>query len=117
MRSHVLEKPGTGSLEKVVVAAGGAGGGVLKSVELLFLEDINSGWVAGPSLPKEVSSATMVEFQDSVILVGGSGNVGGQNLYQLDSPTGTWTEMKQALKVERSLHVSFLVPDELVNCH
>jgi len=111
------KNPDTGSLEKVVVAAGGAGGPVLKSVELLFLEDINSGWVAGPDLPKEASSATMVEFQDGVILVGGSGNVGGQNLYQLTSPTGTWTEMKQALKVERSLHVSFLVPDELVNCH
>jgi hypothetical protein len=75
--------PGTGNLENVVVAAGGAGGPVLKSVELLFLEDINSGWVAGPELTKEVSSATMVEFQDGVISIGGSGNVGGQNLINL----------------------------------
>jgi hypothetical protein len=111
------KNPETGNMEKVVVAAGGAGGGVLKSVELLFLEDINSGWVAGPELPKEVSSATMVEFQDGVILVGGSGNVGGQNLYQLASPTGAWTMMNQTMKEERSLHVAFLVPDELVNCH
>ncbi len=112
------KNPATGSLEKVVVAAGGNSvGGVTASVELLYMEDFNSGWVAGPDLPKEISSAAMVEFQDGVILVGGSGNVGGQNLYQLASPTGAWTMMNQTMKEERSLHVAFLVPDDLVNCH
>jgi hypothetical protein len=102
--------PGTGNLEKVVVAAGGAGGPVLKSVELLFMEDFNYGWVAGPDLPKEASSATMVEFQGGVILIGGSGNVGGQNLYQLDSPTGTWTEMKCGVCFWLTLRFQVLEP-------
>jgi hypothetical protein len=30
---------------------------------------------------------------------------------------GPWVKMEQTLKEGRSIHVSFLVPDELVNCH
>jgi hypothetical protein len=30
---------------------------------------------------------------------------------------GPWVKMKQTLKESRGYHVSFLVPDELVNCH
>jgi hypothetical protein len=30
---------------------------------------------------------------------------------------GPWVKMKQTLKEARYEHVSFLVPDELVNCH
>ena len=112
------KNPDTGSQEKVVVVAGGVGDpGFVLSTELLFLDQFNSGWVAGPSLPKEVSDATMVDFQDGVIHIGGSGNVDGFHLYQLSSPNGSWTLMDQTLKESRVLHVSFLVPDELVNCH
>jgi len=68
----------------------------------------------GPSLPKAISGSTMNEFQNGVILIKGNGQV---DLYQLTSPTESWTKMKQTLKEARGYHVSFLVPDELVNCH
>jgi hypothetical protein len=113
--------PETNQMEKVVVVAGGY---FSNSVELLFLDgNKNSGsWVSGPSLPKSAWLSTMIEFQNSVILVGGkeggSGDgVDGQHLYQLTSPNGTWVEMEQTLKKTMSAHVSFLVPDELVSCH
>jgi hypothetical protein len=59
----------------------------------------------------------MNAFQDGVILIGGAGEIYSPGLYQLSSPFGTWTEMKQTLKDGRFLHISFLVPDELVHCH
>ena len=65
----------------------------------------------------------MIEYKNSVILIGGHGDddvedlLDGYHLYQLSSPNGTWTEMKQTLKNERDNHVSFLVPDEIVNCN
>ena len=59
----------------------------------------------------------MVEYQDGVILIGGSGEADGRHMYQLSSPNGTWAKMKQTLKERRNYHVSFLIPDELVNCH
>ncbi len=77
-------------------------------------EENSAGWVMGPSLPKAIWASTMNEFQNGVILIGGDKQV---DLYQLTSPNGTWTKMKQTLKVARYGHVSFLVPDELVNCH
>jgi hypothetical protein len=89
----------------------------MSTVELLFLnefEESSAGWVMGPSLPTVIWSSTMNEFQNGVILIGGDDQY---DLYQLTSPTGTWTKMKQTLKEARYGHVSFLVPDELVNCH
>ena len=59
----------------------------------------------------------MIEFQNSVILVGGDGGVDGQHLFQLSSTSGPWVQMKQTLKEPRSKHVSFLIPDALANCH
>ena len=114
--------PITDQIENVVVVAGGGDNSSvpLTSVELLHLEnfqDLDLYWEEGPSLPKTVLGATMVEFENSVILIGGEGEVDGFHLYQLNSPGGPWLEMKQTLKEARSRHVSFLVPDDLVNCH
>jgi hypothetical protein len=77
-------------------------------------EASGAGWIMGPSLPKAIRYSTMNAFQNGVILIGGENQV---ELYQLTSPIGTWTKMKQTLKEERYGHVSFLIPDELVNCH
>ena len=93
----------------------------LSSVELLHLNNEQEwdklSWIMGPSLPKAAGFATVVEFQNSIILVGGKGEVDKRHLYQLTSPNGTWIEMKQTLKEERWYHASFLVPDEFVNCY
>jgi hypothetical protein len=77
-------------------------------------EESSAGWVMGPSLPKAIWASTMNELQNGVILIGGDKQV---DLYQLTSPNGAWTKMKQTLKGTRGRHVSFLIPDELVNCH
>jgi len=107
------KNPETDQFEAIAVAAGGPS----DTVELLFLGRGDSPWVMGPSLPHAAGLSTMIEFQNSVILVGGGGGVDGQHLYQLSSPNGTWVEMKQTLKEPREGHMSFLVPDEIVNCH
>jgi hypothetical protein len=109
-------------VEKVVFAVGGKtfNDTYLNVVEMLYLNEQNIDnlkWIIGPQLPKTASFGTVVEFQNSIILVGGTGQVDGKHLYQLTSPNGTWTEMKQTLKERRYYHASFLVPDELVNCY
>ena len=115
--------PDTKSTEKVVVVVGGKDNTstALSSVELLFVNDYETskqGWTVGPNLPKTIYAATMTEFQDGVILVGGTGpDFDGHHLFQLSSPTGPWTEMIQTLKEGRQHAVSFLIPDAIVNCH
>ena len=111
----------TGIFEKILVVAGGNDKQPLKSnsVELLFLNEFekhNTGWKVGSSLPLKLIAPAMIEFQNGVILVGGSGDGDGRHLFKLLSPFGSWTELKQTLKEPRSYFVSFLVPDELVNC-
>jgi hypothetical protein len=104
----------------VIVGGVDSSGSYLSSVELLNLNAFkanNTGWVMGPSMPLTVFGSTMHAFQNGVILIGGTGQVDGTHLYQLSSPNGTWTAMKQTLKVGRNRHVSFLVPDAIVTCH
>jgi len=112
--------PVTNQLEKVVFAVGGHNDEYLDTVEMLFLNDQNIEnlkWVLGPKLPKTASHGTVVEFNNSIVLVGGKGEVDGRHLYKLSSPNGTWTEMKQTLNESRYYHASFFVPDELVDCN
>jgi hypothetical protein len=116
------KNPATSLFEKVIVVAGGYHNQLQEtnSVELLFLNDYesnNSGWKVGPSIPVKVDGSAMVEFQNGVIMIGGRGEGDGRHLYQLSSPYGNWIAMKQTLKEPRSHFASFLVPDNLVNCH
>ncbi len=108
-------------LEKIIVVAGGENDkDFVLSVELLYLPiDYTKAdkWIIGPPFPKSVKNATMIEYDNSVILIGGRGAVDGFHMYQLSSPYGPWVEMKQTLRKNRMNHVSFLVPDELVQCH
>jgi hypothetical protein len=105
-------------LEKIVVTQSGT------YVSLLNLNEDKSNneqqWVIGPELSFKnyLNAAEMIEYNNSVILVGGEYDGEKINdLYQLSSPDGPWVKMRQTLKRERSNLVSFLVPDELVNCY
>ena len=100
----------TGNEEKVVVAASGAS---MRSVQLLFLEDYEAGWVEGPDLPMYSFIGQMVEYQNSVIVIGGDDDL---YLYQLSSPEGPWIKMNQKVQNERNGHSAFLIPDELAEC-
>jgi len=95
----------------------------LSSVELLYLNDeniSNDQWLLGPELPNNSVDATMFEHNITVILIGGTTNPSVtwnvDSLNQLSSPEGPWIEMKQKLKKERRGHISFHVPDEILNC-
>ena len=119
-------------MEKIVVAAGGQSSSeILYSVELLYLNDddaIDGEWVHGPDLPKYSLKATMVEYNNTVILISGGKQTNNNHfqlslspiiitMFQLSSPEGPWLAMKQKLKGWRRNHIAFLVPDEIVNCH
>ncbi len=111
------------NIEKVVVAAGGwdvddTSQIWTNSTELLYFDDldiIEKDWTKGPDLPSIVYDAAMVEYNNTVILIGGGEDA--NRLYQLSSPKESWVEMKQTLKRKRAGHIAFLVPDEIVNCH
>ena len=81
--------------------------GLLSSVELLYLdqwETKKEEWIMGPNLHNSYGWTRMVEFEDTVILVGGSvNNVASSHLYQLSSPEGPWIKMNQTLKVEERI--------------
>ena len=114
-----LEKSCNGDSDKVVVIAGGINNRIdLDSVELLYMNDISKGWQSGPKLPYTVFDAMLVQYKESVILVGGSGrgDVDGKHMYQLSSPDGTWIEMKQTLPREIRSPIAFLIPDEFIDC-
>jgi len=105
--------------EKVVVVTGG---NALSSTELLFLNDDGTNeweWVSGPELPAEIKHSTMIEYNNSVILIGGNpwADKLPDNMLQLSSPKGPWTEMSKPFMEGEGSLVGFLVPDELVNCH
>ncbi len=91
--------PQSNQTEKVVVAAGGRnGGGYLSTTELLYVDRIGSyNWVMGPSLPLANAFATMVEFQNSVILIGGY--PASKDIFQLSSPGANVTNIFLTLLV------------------
>ena len=111
----------TGVTERILVVAGGSPyPRPISSVELLYLDSYNAGtstgWEFGPELPSRVLQAAMFEYEDGVILVGGSTGLAGQSLYKLTPSTSDWEKLPQKLNFARRAHVSFLIPDELVNC-
>ena len=82
------KNPLADQLDKVVVVAGGSDGDTnWSSTELLLLiEDgtHNKEWIDGPELPNATFGSRIFEYQDSVILVGGSNLE--KKLFQLFSP-------------------------------
>ena len=111
------KNPSDGQLEKVVVVAGGYNGQYMSYVELLYINNLSRGWQYGPQLPYSVANSVLVEYKDTVVLVGGDGTgVDGRHLYQLSSPDGPWNEMEQTLPIKKHYHIAFLIPDDLTDC-
>ena len=111
----------TGETERILVVAGGSRyPKALSSVELLnldsYLAGTSDGWESGPELPSPVQQATMFEYEDGVILVGGDSDLAGQSLYKLTPSSSDWEILLQKLNFARRAHTSFLIPDEFVNC-
>ena len=90
-------------------------------VELLKIDDIDKikgECSVGPEIPKELSGATLNAYNNSLILVGGfDGKHNQDQMYQLSYPYGPWVLFRQTLKMAKASHVSFLVPEDIVDCH
>jgi len=102
-----------------IIVVGGYNGNYMTSVEML--DEGASEWRHGPDLPSEISDASLVEDPaGGVILVGGQSNndIHRQTLFRLSNGENDaqWVEMPQKLKVGRSRHTSFLVPDDVISC-
>ena len=101
-----------------IIAAGGYNGTLMSSVEIL--DDVNGNWRYGPPLPVPLYGGTLVEDPaGGVIFIGGQNDAGTHDtLYRLShaGPNSSWMKLPQKLQSPRGLHVSFLVPDEIVNC-
>jgi hypothetical protein len=98
----------------IIVAGGSDWRGFLSSVEIL--DPGSNTWRSGPVLPMAREFAQMVEDHDGgVVVVGGNAQTfpGTDALLQLPhaGPGAVWTLMKQKLKVARTEHVAFMVPD------
>lgn len=112
----------TGETERILVVAGGTDiySTFLNSVEVLYLDSYmggtSDGWMLGPELPGAAEQATMVEYEDGVILLGGDKGVDGYSLYKLTPSSSNWEKLPQKLGSFRRSHVSFLIPDEIANC-
>ena len=107
--------------ENVIVAAGGLDSTInsLQSVELLYINKYFNdaqGWIFGPNLLHKVSYARIFDFEKTVIIGGGSGDIYGNEFFQLASPTANWVKMRQFLRAPRDGQVMFLIPDKVANC-
>ena len=109
----------TGQVDKYVAVIGGFTlKGISNQIHLLNLNDVSSGWTAGPEFTDGVVFAVLVEFGESLVLTGGyRSELDDNHLYQLSSPEGPWIKMPQSMPRERRAHLAFLIPDELVECH
>ena len=106
------------NLEFSTIVVGGYNGTIMKSVEIL--DDGASEWRNGPDLPFGIRYASLVEDPaGGIILVGGfDDNYHLNTLFKLSDAgdEAQWIEMPQKLKLRRSGHISFLVPDGITSC-
>ena len=101
--------------------------GGMSSVEFLNLSDQASGWVEGPSMPRELMEFSMMTSPDGdgVLVVGGiSGRDYQSSILKMTCSKETcgvdlkceWTELESKLEISRKDQVAFLIPDNLTSC-
>ena len=103
----------------IVVVGGSSGTSYLSSTEILDLK--SNTWQTGPELPLGIKESQLVEdLNGGVVLIGGNSASDSllNTLYQLPhgGQDAAWTLMDQKMKVGRYLHLSIMVPDNIVHC-
>jgi hypothetical protein len=106
--------------EKSVIVAGGwtVSDGDTSTVEIL---DVGSNkWRKGPDLPFGICCSSMVEHPSGgVALIGGrrDGSTNLDTIFHLPhaGEDAKWKELPQKLKIGRTLHTAFLIPDAVAD--
>ena len=93
--------------------------GILTSVEMLPLDTMNA-WVDGPELQDPLHQASVVQNEDSLLVIGGSQSVNdafsSQILRLHRDNMEEWTVLEQNLATPRAKHASLLLSGDLFNC-
>ena len=76
---------------------------------------------SGPYLPKTISGHSMLEYGDSLLLIGGVDGVWETTLRTILSLTCEarvcfWTELSQKLDIGRAGMVTAILPDSMTDC-
>ena len=72
--------------------------------------------ISASRLPKQISEAAIVPYDDSFFHVGGGNRDFGlffEDIYRYDADADEWIEMEAKLKTPRSHHVALLVQQSL----
>ena len=77
--------------------------------------------ISGPNLPKRVTEHSMVEYGDSLLLIGGYDDDSYELLNSIFSLTCesricVWTELSHKLSIGRMDMVTAIIPDSMTNC-
>ena len=117
-----------------VVVAGGDNGTTLDSIEYLDLQQptewktgknckpllaiAHFDYFSGPKLPQAIEGLTIVEQRNQVVAMSGRSDSYQNIMYRLGCVTSgcAWEELPKRLQVARRYHLSFVVPDNFVNC-
>ena len=72
--------------------------------------------ISASRLPKQISEAAIVPYDDSFFHVGGGNRDFGlffEDIYQYDADSDEWIEMEAKLKTPRSDHIALMVQRSL----
>ena len=100
--------------DKGILAVGGEN---VKSVEFLNLDTLI--WEPKQGLPYDIYWGSSVQFQDSLLVVGGNSFEMEKHLdtvYYYDPKSDRW-DLVGMMDFERRSFAAFLVPDSFANCH
>jgi len=91
---------------------------IFQKILLMKLTTGETQWIEGPSLPKPIYEAQLVQHPfGGVVLIGGyDGREQLNSLYKLSTLNDNWELLPQKLKTARREHTAFLIDDELTTC-
>ncbi len=113
--------------EKRFALAGGGysiNEGGMASVEILDLSSLESQWLQGPDMPRELMESRFLTnpTKDGVLAVAGISGSDYQNaIFSMTCPDGTlascqWKVLDQTMNISRKDHAAVLVSDSVVSC-
>ena len=78
-------------------------------------------FLSGPNLPSAIADHSMVEYGDSLLLIGGAEAQGSDFFASILSLTCearicVWTELSQQLSIGRINMVTAIIPDSMAGC-